>query len=56
MPELVVPHPRLAERRFALAPLIDLLGEAHVVPGAGPLGELAARVRDQAIERVAETW
>jgi len=55
-PELEVPHPRLAERRFAIAPLIDLFGEAHVVPGAGTLGELAARVRDQQVELVAETW
>ncbi len=55
-PELEVPHPRLAERRFAIAPLVDLFGEAHVVPGYGELGVLAARVRDQLVELVAETW
>ena len=55
-PELEVPHPRLAERRFAVAPLVDLFGEAHVVPGYGTLGELATRVRDQLVELVAETW
>jgi len=54
--ELEVPHPRLAERRFAIEPLIDLLSEAHEVPGAGTLGSLAARVRDQLVERVAERW
>ena len=54
--ELEVPHPRLGERRFAIAPLVDLFGEAHVVPGLGTLGELAARVRDQVVERLAETW
>lgn len=54
--ELTVPHPRLAERRFAIEPLIDLYGSARVVPGAGTLGELLARVRDQSVARVADTW
>jgi len=55
-PELEVPHPRLAERRFALLPLIDLVGEGFVVPGAGPAGELARRVADQRCDEVAATW
>ena len=55
-PELEVPHPRLAERRFALLPLIDLAGEGFVVPGAGAAGELARRVAGQRCDEIAATW
>ena len=55
-PQLEVPHPRLAERRFALLPLIDLVGEDFVVPGAGPAGALARRVADQRCDEIAATW
>lgn len=55
-PELCVPHPRLAERRFALLPLIDVVGEDFVVPGHGAAGALLRRVADQPCDEVAELW
>jgi 2-amino-4-hydroxy-6-hydroxymethyldihydropteridine diphosphokinase len=55
-PDLEVPHPRLAERRFALEPLGELVGGDHVIPGRGRVAELLARVRDQTVELVSQTW
>ena len=55
-PDLEVPHPRLAERRFALLPLIDLTGEDFVVPGHGAAGALARRVAAQPCDELAATW
>jgi 2-amino-4-hydroxy-6-hydroxymethyldihydropteridine diphosphokinase len=40
-PGLSVPHPRLAERRFALEPLAELDPEL-VVPGSGTVKDLLA--------------
>ncbi len=55
-PELEVPHPRLAERKFALAPLVALLGEAFAVPGFATAGELVRRVAEQECEEIAAIW
>ena len=43
-PGLKVPHPRLAERRFALEPLAEL-DPGLVIPGHGPLAELLAALQ-----------
>ena len=40
-PALTVPHPRLAERRFALEPLAEL-DPTLEVPGLGPVQSLLA--------------
>lgn len=43
-PGLRVPHPRLAERRFALEPLVEL-DPGLAVPGAGPVERLLASLQ-----------
>jgi 2-amino-4-hydroxy-6-hydroxymethyldihydropteridine diphosphokinase len=48
--DLEVPHPRLADRRFALAPLIDLHGENLDLPGTGTTAGARYRELDQRCE------
>jgi len=56
-PELDVPHPRLAERRFALRPLVDLFGEDVVLPGQREsIGVLERRVSTQTLEELTASW
>lgn len=50
-PELILPHPRLAERRFMLEPLAEIAPDLPV-PGGGTVVELLAAVGDQPVERI----
>ena len=51
-PALIVPHPRLHERAFVLAPLAEAAPDL-VIPGRGAVATLLAGVADQAIEKLA---
>ena len=48
---LTLPHPRLHERAFVLAPLAEIAPEA-VVPGMGRLQDLLARVDCNGVSRI----
>jgi 2-amino-4-hydroxy-6-hydroxymethyldihydropteridine diphosphokinase len=50
-PGLTVPHPRLAERRFALEPLVEL-DPALSLPDGRLLSTLLEGVSDQAVRRI----
>lgn len=50
IPQLTLPHPRAAERAFVLAPWADIAPEA-VIPGAGRVADLLARVGLEGVER-----
>jgi 2-amino-4-hydroxy-6-hydroxymethyldihydropteridine diphosphokinase len=51
VPELILPHPGLAQRPFVLYPLLELDPDL-VVPGWGPVSELAARCDGSQLERI----
>lgn len=48
-PDLTVPHPRAGERAFVLYPLLEIARDL-VLPGLGPITDLAARVPDEGLE------
>jgi len=50
-PGLVVPHPRMHERAFVLAPLAEIAPET-AVPGKGSAAMLLAACKDQKVERI----
>ncbi len=51
-PEITLPHPLLAERRFVLQPLADLIPDEVVPPAGHTVRELLARLPLGAIERL----
>lgn len=56
-PALEVPHPRLADRRFALRPLMDVVPGTYAFPGRDEkIWELELRVHDQLVEQIATDW
>jgi 2-amino-4-hydroxy-6-hydroxymethyldihydropteridine diphosphokinase len=56
LPELVVPHPRLRERRFVLQPLADLAPELPVPPDGLSVGELLLRLGDDQPGEERQVW
>lgn len=48
---LTLPHPRLTERAFVLAPLAEIAPDLSI-PGCGQVADLLAAVTDQRIERL----
>jgi 2-amino-4-hydroxy-6-hydroxymethyldihydropteridine diphosphokinase len=50
-PGLVVPHPRMHERAFVLAPLAEI-APGTAVPGKGKVAVLLAECKDQKVERM----
>jgi 2-amino-4-hydroxy-6-hydroxymethyldihydropteridine diphosphokinase len=51
---LTLPHPRVHERAFVLAPLLDVWPDA-IIPGRGAAAAFRDAIRDQAIERLPDT-
>ena len=50
-PQLTLPHPRLHERAFVLAPLAEIAPQLNI-PGRGGVAELLLCCADQQIERL----
>ena len=51
-PGLTIPHPRMLERAFVMVPLGEIAPEA-IIPGAGPVAALAARIDGTGMTKLA---
>jgi 2-amino-4-hydroxy-6-hydroxymethyldihydropteridine diphosphokinase len=49
--QLTLPHPRMHQRAFVLAPLAEIAPELHI-PGLGSVSKLLTRCTVQRIERL----
>lgn len=52
-PDLIVPHPEMANRAFVLYPLADIADVGLIIPGLGSLADLLAACPADGLHRIA---